>query len=74
MDDVKLIKSLLDECKIDYGVDNDEEIGLRSIQLVMLVAWLEDAFNIEIPDDYLEVPQLNSITKIVNVVRSLNNE
>lgn len=71
MDDVKVIKKILNECRVQFGENENEEIRLKSIQLVMLVATLEEEFDIEIPDSYLEVEELNTITKIMNLIRTL---
>ncbi|URZ18152.1 phosphopantetheine-binding protein [Clostridium felsineum] len=71
MDKIKIIKRILNECKVHYIEDENEEINFQSIQLVMLVASLEEEFDIEIPDDYLEWEKLNTISKILDVVVKL---
>lgn len=71
MEDLKIIQKVLDEAKIPYSQDPDEEIKLESIQLVMIVALLEDECDIEIPDDYLEIEQFNTVNKISSIIANL---
>ena len=72
--EISEIKKILAECKITFGVSEDEEIHLTSIQLILLITTLEEEFNIEIPDDYLDVEAINSLHKIKSLLISLGCE
>lgn len=50
---------------------NIEEIGLSSISYVKLLVLIENEFEIEIPDDYLQVYEFRTIESIVDYIMSV---
>ena len=44
------------------------QLGLDSITFIRIVVSLEETFEIEVPDEYLMVAAMNTITKMVDVV------
>lgn len=43
-------------------------IGLDSITFIRIIVALEEAFDIEIPDEYLLPAEMNNISKIADVI------
>lgn len=54
-----------DQFTIDLSV-----IGMDSITFIRIIVALEEVFNIEIPDEFLFITEMNSIEKIAKVVSS----
>ena len=58
----------LDEIKPDQ-IDLDlSNIGMDSITFIRIVVELEETFNIEIPDEFLLIPEMNTVEKMMNIV------
>lgn len=53
----------LSEVELDLS-----QSGLDSITFIRIVVSLEETFEIEVPDEYLMVTAMNTITKMVDVV------
>lgn len=54
--------------------DYDEDIsalGISSIDFIQIVVSLEEKYSIEIPDEYLNIFNMNSISKIHEIVGQL---
>lgn len=54
--------------------DSLEDIGLDSINFIMLIVMLEDAFGIQIPEDKLEYKNFQTIEKIQKSIGGLVND
>lgn len=46
-------------------------LGMDSITFIRIVVALEEALEIEVPDNYLLMNEMNSVDKILSVVNSL---
>lgn len=47
-----------------------DEYAINSIQFVQIVILIESEYNIEIPDEYLLVSEMNTIEKIIDIIIS----
>lgn len=54
--------------------DSLEDIGLDSINFVTLIVMLEDAFDIQVPEDKLKYENFQTIKKILKVIGELIND
>jgi len=62
---VGIIKNSVDhECEITMDSSLVEDIGVNSIEIIMMVTEFEKEFNIEIPDGV--IPTLHTVKDIVN--------
>ena len=43
-------------------------LGMDSIRFIRIIVALEEAFSVEIPDQYLLMPELNTVSKIADVI------
>ena len=41
---------------------------MDSITFIRIVVELEETFNIEIPDEFLLIPEMNTVEKMMNIV------
>lgn len=48
--------------------DKLTDLGMDSILFIQIVVALEEAFEIEIPDEKLLIPEMNSINKMLDVI------
>lgn len=67
--DITYYGSIKDEFSIDVDLIND--LGFDSIMLISMVIELENAFNIQIPDDSLTLDVLRSYNLLVNMLDTL---
>jgi acyl carrier protein len=58
------------EIKPDQSEVDLSTIGMDSITFIRIVVTLEEAFNIEIPDEFLLITEMNTVEKMTNVVLS----
>lgn len=61
---VQDIKVTLDQCD-----DNLLELGMDSIKFIQLIVSLEEAFECEIPDEKLLLAEMNSVSKVMDVLQ-----
>ena len=63
------IKGILEECGIELlDYEEDEELGIDSMQYVSLIIQLEDYFNIIIDDEYIIEKDI-TLREIIEMVR-----
>lgn len=46
-------------------------LGMDSIDFIRIIVDLEEAFGLEIPDEYLLMTEMNTITKMLNIIISI---
>lgn len=71
----KVLKDIINKCSDGVIVDDklsdfnlSEDLGFDSIRLIELVVEIETKFNIEIDDEFFELDNLSSYTKLVNYI------
>lgn len=58
---------------LEHTETNLSTLGIDSITFIRLIVALEEAFEVEIPDEYLLMTQLNTVRKIQQVLSDLIN-
>lgn len=53
--------------------ENLIELGLDSIKFISLIVTIEDEFDIEIPDNFLLLEEMNTPQKIITIIENLVN-
>lgn len=64
-DIIETVEIKPDQFEVDLST-----IGMDSITFIRIVVALEEAFSIEIPDEFLLITEMNTVEKITNVVSS----
>ncbi len=70
----EFIDSLLEtahEPRLEKNLDNDIELGdlgINSIQFIQLIILIETEYKIEIPDEYLLLYNMNTVSEIASVI------
>lgn len=54
--------------------ENLQNCGMNSIEFISIIVALEEKLEIEIPDEYLLITQMNTVTKICNVLSEVLDE
>ena len=71
-----IVASIIEQIEIhtlDYD-DDLQQMGMDSISFIRVIVNLEDEFEIEFPDDYLLIDNMNTLNKIVDNVMMLQCE
>lgn len=59
----------------EHQIEDDlVEYKLDSVSFIKIIVQIEEAFEIEIPDEYLLFSEMNTIAKMVNVVTKIQNK
>lgn len=69
----EIINEKISTCEISLNQTEDDLclLGMDSIAFIHIIVALEERMDIEIPDEYLIVNEMNTIQKILNVVSLL---
>lgn len=71
---LQIINIVLDSPLTQEHIDSDlSALDIDSITFIRLIIALEEAFEVEIPDEYLLMTQLNTVRKIQQVLSDLIN-
>lgn len=54
--------------------EENEVIEMNSLMYISLIVNIEEEFEIEVPDDYLNLNQLNCLSDFVILISSIKNE
>lgn len=57
------------EATVDQCDDDLLELGLDSIKFIQIIVSLEEAFECEIPDEKLLLTEMNSVNKMLEVLK-----
>ena len=68
--DDSFINSLLN-VKDVYEIHIFDDLSYDSIKFIQLIVKLEDTFELEFPDEYLQMDSFSTIGQIINVVTDL---
>lgn len=64
-DSIEAAEIMPDQFEVDLST-----IGMDSFAFIRIVVALEEAFNIDIPNEFLLITEMNTISKITNVISS----
>lgn len=67
---LKILNTNMDNVKVDVAqIDKDlSVIGMDSLVFIRVIVALEEEFDIEFPDDKLLMSEMNTVSKILDVV------
>ena len=66
---IEIINNNMENAILENQIDDDlSQLGMDSINFIRIVVALEEVFDIEIPDEYLLITEMNTITKMVQVI------
>lgn len=70
---LKVLNANLENTEItSEQIDEDlSALGMDSITFIRVIVVLEEAFDIEIPDEYLLLTEMNTISKMTNVISAV---
>ncbi len=72
---LEIVNSVQDmEVTLEQCDDDLLELGLDSIKFIQIIVSLEEAFKCEIPDEKLLLTEMNSVNKMLEVLRLVVNE
>lgn len=67
---LEIVNSVQDvEATVDQCDDDLLELGLDSIKFIQIILSLEEAFECEIPDEKLLLTEMNSVNKMLEVLK-----
>ena len=72
----QILEKNIEEVKFDNKCYEKDltELGMDSIVFIHMIVQIEDQFEIEIPDEYLILNKLNTISKIAEIICQLKGK
>ena len=70
---LKVLNTNLENTEITFEQTEDDlsALGMDSIAFIRVVVALEEAFDIEIPDEYLLITEMNTLSKMTDVISTV---
>ena len=70
---LKVLNTNLENTEITFEQTEDDlsALGMDSIVFIRVVVALEEAFDIEIPDEYLLITEMNTLSKMTDVISTV---
>ena len=70
---IQIVDEIVEEANVngDMLTQDLREVGMDSIAFVKVIIEIEDRYDIEIPDKYLKIQDMNTIEKMVAVLEEL---
>lgn len=70
---LKILNANIEKTEItsEQMEDDLSTLGIDSITFIRVIVALEEAFDIEIPDEYLLLTEMNTISKMADVVSAV---
>ena len=66
---LEIINDTIENAVSENQVDEDlSQLGMDSLKFISIVVTLEENFDMEVPDEYLLMTELNTVRKLVKVV------
>lgn len=72
VDTNQIVKEVLEGIGVDTELSLKDQID--SMMFISMICELEDKFSVEIPDEYLNMDNFQSIDSIVSVISALSEE
>lgn len=70
----EIINDNIENSEITFGQEEDlTQFGVDSITFIRIIVAIEEEFDLEIPDEYLLVSEMNTVSKIVDVISATLN-
>lgn len=70
---LKVLNTNLENTEITFAQTEDDlsALGMDSITFIRTIVALEEEFDIEIPDEYLLLTEMNTISKMTDVISAV---
>jgi acyl carrier protein len=70
---LQIINANIENTEITFGQTEDDlsALGMDSITFIRVIVALEEAFDIEIPDEYLLLTEMNNLSKMTDVISAV---
>ena len=70
---LQIINANIENTEITFGQTEDDlsALGMDSITFIRVIVALEEAFDIEIPDEYLLITEMNTLSKMMEVISAV---
>ena len=70
---LKVLNANLENTEITFEQTEDDlsALGMDSIVFIRVVVALDEAFDIEIPDEYLLITEMNTLSKMTDVISTV---
>ena len=70
---LQIINANIENTEITFGQTEDDlsALGMDSITFIRVIVALEEAFDIEIPDEYLLITEMNTLSKMTDVISTV---
>ena len=69
----EIVKNILNIDNIESSEADLTQHGMESIKFIQIVISMENQFNIEIPDNKLLINEMQTISKMIDVVKHVLN-
>lgn len=72
---LKIINTVLQQpITLEQTEEDLSSLGLDSITFIRVIVALEEAFDIEIPDEILLITEMNTVSKMASVIAAVMDE
>lgn len=73
---LKVLNANLENAEITFEQTEDDlsSLGMDSITFIRIIVALEEAFDIEIPDEKLLITEMNTVSKMASVITAVMDE
>lgn len=70
---LKIVNESIEDTEINLDqLETDlSELGMDSLTFIRIVVTLEEEFDIEVPDEFLLISEMNTIQKIIKIISSV---
>ena len=70
---LKVLNANLENTEITFEQTEDDlsALGMDSIVFIRVIVAFEEAFDIEIPDEYLLITEMNTLSKMTDVISTV---
>lgn len=70
---LQIFNANIENTEITFGQTEDDlfALGMDSITFIRVIVALEEAFDIEIPDEYLLLTEMNTLSKMTDVISAV---
>ena len=67
---LQIFNANIENTEITFGQTEDDlsALGMDSITFIRVIVALEEAYDIEIPDEYLLLTEMNTLSKMTDVI------
>jgi acyl carrier protein len=73
---LEILNTNIENAEISIGNSDVDlsQLGMDSISFIRVIVSLEEEFEVEVPDSFLLLTEMNTVNKIMNVLNSIEIE